>query len=243
MILCYIATGHSALSIMAINLHDPIVINLINERRDLSFQACQPLVGENTPKEHHWIPNTDKENIPLEKCGWMFIQERTTGIAGSYQDLVRGLKFKPHYIKGYIWAISRAQKWGRLVVKNKLISSFELWEFMFKLSISLVFSKYEIIHGNITGLHTYIVRGCNKPILMTPSRFVTRPRGSELIRSWCWYIAKGHEDEDNFISLLKTEKNKLIVKLWLLGAMFDCINYTEYYCGNIGKISEIWSSI
>lgn len=231
------------MSIFSSNRHDLRVIDLINGRGDLSFQACQPLVGKNAPKEHHWIPNTDKENIPLEKCGWRFIQERTTDIAGSYQDLVRGLKFKPHYIKGYIWAMGGAQKWGRLVVKNKLISSFELWEFMFKLSISLPFMKYDVIHGNITGLHTYIIKGDRRPILMTPNRFVTRPRGSELIRTWCWYIVRGHEDEDNFISLLKTEKNKLIVKLWLLGAMFDCINDTEYYCGNIGKISDIWSSI
>ena len=98
------------------------------------------------------------------------------------------------------------------------------------------------MHGNITGLHTYLVRG-GKPILMTPKRFVTRPRGSEIIRAWCWYVIRTHPDAHKFVKLLKNHKDKLIVKLWLLGAMFDCINDTEYYCGNIGKISDIWSSI
>jgi hypothetical protein len=229
---------------VTMDLHDQEVIDLINERLELEmdFQACPPLTGENAPKRHHWLPDTDKKNIPLQDFSFNLIEEVTADIAKSYQDLVRRLRLKPNYIKGYLWAVLNAQRWGRLVAKNKLISSFELWEFIFKLSLYLIFSKYEIIHGNITGLHTYLVRG-GKPILMTANRFVTRPRGSELIRAWCWYIARQHEYENNFISLLKTENNKLIVKLWLLGAMFDCINDTEYYSGNIGEISEIWSSI
>jgi hypothetical protein len=225
------------------DLHAPQVIDLINERRDLSFKACQPLVGKNAPKEHHWLPNTDKENIPLEECAWRFIQEITTGIAGSYQDLVRRIKLKPNYIKGYIWAISKAMLWGRIAVKRNLMSSTELWKFIVQLSISLPFMKYDVIHGNITGLHTYIIRGDRKPILMTPNRFVTRPRGSEIIRAWCWYIAKKHEDEDQFISLLKAEKNKLIVKLWLLGAIQDCIKYSDYYGGDAKAIISLWREI
>jgi hypothetical protein len=78
---------------------------------------------------------------------------------------------------------------------------------------------------------------------MTPNRFVTRPRGSEIIRAWCWYIAKKHEDEDQFISLLKAEKNKLIVKLWLLGAIQDCIKYSDYYGGDAKAIISLWREI
>lgn len=227
------------------DLHDLQVIDLINDRYVdyLFFQACLPLTGKKAPKEHHWTPNLDKENIPLEECVWRFIQEITIDIAGSYQDLVRKLKLKPNYIKGYIWAISRAMLWGRIAVKRNLISSTELWKFIIQLSISLPFMKYDVIHGNITGLHTYIIRGDRKPILMTPNRFVTRPRGSELIRAWCWYIARGHKDEGNFISLLKTKKNKLIVKLCLLGAIFDCISYPDYYKGNLQDITTIWREI
>jgi hypothetical protein len=239
------------------DLHDLRVIDLINGRYGdyLFFQTCLPLTGENAPKAHHWIPNIDKENRPLEECGWMFIQEITTGIAGSYQGLVRRLTLKPNYIKGYIWAISKAMLWGRIAVKRNLMSSTELWKFIVQLSISLPFMKYDVIHGNITGLHTYIISGDRKPILMTPNRFVTRPRGSELIRAWCWYIAKKHEDEDQFISLLKaeknklivkllkTEKNKLIVKLWLLGAIQDCISYPDYYRGNLQDIATLWREI
>lgn len=246
MILCYIATGHSALSIMAmaikIDLHDPKVIDLINYL-NLHFQACLPLTGENAPKAHHWLPNIDKENRPLEECVWRFIQKITIDIAGSYQDLVRKLNLKPNYIKGYIWAISKAMLWGRITVKHNLMSSTELWKFIVQLSISLPFMKYEVIHGNITGLHTYIIRGDRKPILMTPNRFVTRPRGSELIRAWCWYIARGHQDSDKFINLLKDHKNKLLVKLWLLGAIFDCISYPDYYKGNPQDITTIWREI
>jgi len=226
------------------NLHDPGVIDLINRIPGLSFQACQPLVGKKAPKAHHWGPDTTAENIPLEDCTFHFIKEVTHEIAKSYQDLVRQLKLKlkPNYIKGYLWAVLSAQRWGRLVVNNKLISSFELWEFIIKLSIYLVFSKYEVIHGNITGLHVYIVRG-GKPILMTPNRFVLRPKGSEIIRAWCWYIARGHEDSDKFIALLKEHKNKLLVKLWLLGAIFDCINDPEYYRGDNKDIASLWREI
>jgi hypothetical protein len=223
-------------------LHDPRVIDFINGINDLSFQACLALTGEKAPKTHHWLPATTAENKPLEDCTFHFIKEVTDKIARSYQDLVRSLRLKPSYIKGYLWAILSAQKWGRLVVNNKLISPFEICEFIIKLSIYLVFSKYEISHGNITGLHVYVPRE-GKPILMTPNRFVTRPRGSELIRAWCWYIARGHQDSDKFINLLKDHKNKLLVKLWLLGAIFDCINNPEYYRGNTQDIATLWKEI
>lgn len=226
---------------MAINLHDPRVIGLINDL-NLHFQACPPLVGRNAPKKHHWGPNTTAENIPLEDCTFYFIEEVTHEIAKSYQDLVRRLKLKPNCIKGYLWAVLSAQKWGSLVIKNRIISPFEICEFIIKLSIYLVFSKYKIIHGNITGLHVYIVK-CRKPILMTPTRFVPRPQGSELIRAWCWYIARGHEDSDKFIKLLKEHKNKLLVKLWLLGAIFDFINDPEYYRGDTKDIASLWREI
>lgn len=222
-------------------LHNPSVIDLINDRDDLSFQACLPLVGDNAPQEHHWVTATAGSQ-PLEEHDFYYIKEVTNAIARSYQDLVRLLGLKPNYIKGYIWAISRAQKWGRLVVKNKLISSFELWEFIIKLSIYLVLSKYEVIHGNITGLHVYVLRE-GKPLLMTPNRFVTRPRGSELIRAWCWYVIRSHPDSNKFIELLKDHKNKLIVKLWLLGAIFDCINDPEYYRGDTQDIATLWREI
>jgi len=239
LILCYIATGHTALSIMV--LHNPKVIDLINGL-NLYFQACLPLTGEKAPKAHHWLPDTNAENTPLEECTFYFIEAVTHEIAKSYQDLVRRLKLKPICIKGYLWAVLSAQRWGRLVVKNRLISSFELWEFIIQLSISLPFMKYEIIHGNITGLHVYVLRE-GKPILMTPNRFVPRPQGSEIIRAWGWYVARGHKDEGNFISLLKTKKNKLIVKLWLLGAIQDCISYPDYYRGNLKNIASLWREI
>jgi hypothetical protein len=232
------------MSIFSPDLHDPRVIDLINTeyKNILCFQACPPLTGENAPKRHHWLPDTDKENIPLQDFSFNLIEEVTADIAKSYQDLVRRLRLKPNYIEGYIWAISKAYEWGLIAVKRNLISSTELWKFIMKLSIYLVFNRYEVIHGNITGLHVYLVSN-EKPILMTPNRFVTRPRGSELIRAWCWYVIRTHPDAHKFVKLLKNHKDKLIVKLWLLGAMFDCINDTEYYSGNIGKISEIWSSI
>jgi hypothetical protein len=227
------------------DLHDLRVIDLINGRYGdyLFFQTCQPFtIRGNAPKQHHWIPDNDKDNRPLETSTFWCIGEQTLAISKSYQDLVRRLKLKPNYIKGYIWAISKAMLWGRIAVKRNLMSSTELWKFIVQLSISLPFMKYDVIHGNITGLHVYLVSN-EKPILMTPNRFVTRPRGSELIRAWCWYIAKKHEDEDQFISLLKAEKNKLIVKLWLLGAIQDCISYPDYYRGNLQDIATLWREI
>jgi hypothetical protein len=231
------------MSIFSPDLHDPRVIDLIN-RSNLSFQAYLPLIGEKAPKEHHWIPNNYRtDNIPLEKCNIWYIKQQTLAISNSYKDLVRWLKLKPSYIEGCIWAISKAYEWGLIAVKSNLMSSTELWEFIFQLSISLPFMKYEVLHGNITGRHVYIIRGDSKPILMTPNRFVTRPRGSELTRAWCWYIAIGHQDKDKFITLLKKEKNKLIVKLWLLGAIQDCIKYHDYYRGKSHDIVSLWREI
>lgn len=223
------------------DLHDPQVIDEINNRDDLYFQACQPLDGEKAPKAHHWIPNNHiTDNIPLEEYDIWYIREQTLAISKSYQDLVSLLKLKPNYIGGYGWAISKAYEWGLIAVKNNLMSSTELWKFIIKLSIYLVFSKYEVIHGNITGLHVYLVSN-EKPILMTPNRFVTRPRGSELIRAWYWYIARGHQNSDKFINLLREQKkNKFIVKLWLLGAIQDCIKYPDYYSGDIQTLVSLW---
>jgi hypothetical protein len=232
------------MSIFSTDLHDPRVIDLIR-KSNLSFQACQPLAGEKAPKAHHWIPNNHRtDTIPLEECNIWYIKQQTLAISNSYKDLVILLKLKPNYIKGYIWAISKVYEWGLISVKSNLMSSTELWKFIMKLSIYLVFNGYEVIHGNITGLHVYAVPLQNKPILMTPNRFVPRPRGSEIIRAWCWYIARGHQNSDKFINLLREQKkNKLIVKLWLLGAIQDCIKYPDYYLGDKKAIVQLWREI
>jgi hypothetical protein len=229
------------MAIFSPDLHDPRVIDSINNSDDLYFQACQPLAGENAPKGHHWVPDNDKDNKPLENSTFWYLKYITLYIAKAYKNLVVNWDVKPNYIEGYGWAISKAYEWGLIAVKSNLMSSTELWKFIMKLSIYLVFNRYEVIHGNITGLHVYLVNN-EKPILMTPNRFVTRPRGSELIRAWCWYIARGHQDVDQFIDLLSKQK-KLIVKLWLLGAIFDCIKYPDYYLGDKKAIVQLWREI
>lgn len=223
--------------------YPPELIDEIN-KSTLCFQACMP--QEPGPGFHYWIPDIDQpralEYEPVER-----IEGITIAIAHDYQELV---KKRPNFIKGRQWILSRALKWGLIAVQNNCITYSQLTLFLLNLTTTRI--EYEVIHGNLIGDHIYFdsSKEYSRPILMTPNRFVTRPYGSDIIRAWCWYIAKGHRASDHFSELLRKDhhpKHLLVIRLYLLGAIFDIIEDRKYggkhYKGDLEYISKLWKAL